>query len=282
MPQLIKIISFICVLFYLSPLAKAQNLTAREVTDKMLSTIDKLKGVQYNTRVQERIDGKLESGENLTKVSFRPFKTYVKVTSAELLYIEGKNSNKALIKANSLPYFNISLDPYSSLLRKNQHHTIMEVGFHYFASIIKAAVKFADKDFDKIFSLKGNIKWEDRDHYVLIIDTPDFGFVPYTVQQGENLTTIADKLKVSDYMIKENNPGIKDYTSVKAGQQILVPTAYAKKTIIYVDKQNFLPVVQIIMDDKGIFARYEFINVVINPTYKENEFDKNFPDYNFW
>jgi hypothetical protein len=282
MPRTILIFYLVFLFLFNSNAAKAQNQTAREVTEKMLLAIEKLKGVQYNTKVQERIDGKLESGENFTKVSFKPFKTYVKVSSAELLYVEGKNNNKALIKANSLPYFNISLEPYSSLLRKNQHHTIMEVGFLYFASIIKAAIKFADKDFDKIFTLKGSIKWDDRDHWVLIIDTPEFSFSPYIVQPGENLTSIADKLKVSDYMIRENNSGVKDYTSVKPGQVILVPNAYAKKTIIYIDKQNFLPTVQVIMDDKGIFARYEFFNIVVNPSYKENEFDKSFSDYNFW
>jgi LysM repeat protein len=268
------------VLALLSPCISAQS-QSREITERMLQEISKLKGLKYNTEIQERINGKLEPGTNFIKVNFKPFKAYVKVSSAELLYVEGENNNKALIKANSIPYFNVSLDPKSSLLRKGQHHTIFEIGFSYFADIIRDGIRKSGSDFDKIFTIKGSTKHDNRDCWVLNVEAPDFKWVPYTVSKGETVSTIARKLKVSEYMVFERNK-LKDYNSVKEGQVIQVPSNYALRTIVYIDKQSFLPVVQIIFDDLGIFARYEYHNLVINPPFSEKEFSKDFPDYKFW
>lgn len=264
----------------LPEMANAQS--SKEVLDNMLNSISQIKSLSYSTKITERIDGKIDTGINHVKVQFNPYKAYVKVTTAELLYVQGENGNKALVKSNSVPYFNVSLDPYSPLLRKGQHHTIFELGFSYFGDIVKEAYKNSGNGFENLFALKGSITWEGRDCHVVVIDYPEFKFVPYVVKPGEDLVKIANKLKVSDYMILERNPSVKDYSSVKAGQSIMVPNAYGKKTIIYIDKQNHLPIVQIIYDDKGIFAKYEFMDVKVNHKFADVEFTKGYKDYNFW
>jgi LysM repeat protein len=257
--------------------------TSKEVMDKMIYSVGQLKSVSYATKISERIDGKLASGTNRVKVNFQPFKAYLKLTSAEVLFIEGENSNKALVKTNAVPYFNLNLDPKGSIIRKGQHHTLFELGFNYFTSVIKEAYKkVSPADFDKYFLMKGSIKWDGKDCYVIVMDYPEFQFEPYQVQKGENIIEIAKKFKVSEYMILERNPELKDYYSVKAGQKIMIPNAYAQKTIIYIDKETYLPIVQVIYDDKGIFARYEFQDVVVNPVFSDEEFTKGFKDYTFW
>jgi outer membrane lipoprotein-sorting protein len=268
--------AFFC---FLSVQLPAQN--AAEVVDKMLSAISRIKTISYTTRVQERIDGKQDPGTNQVKLNVKPFKVYVKVSSAEVLFVEGKNNNKALVKSNSLPYINLSLDPMGSTLRKSQHHTLYEVGFSYFGNIIQDAVKKAGDDFENIFTLKGTIKWEDRDCFVILLENKDFKFIPYVVQPGEDLVSIARTRHLSEYMILERNREVKDYYSVKPGQEILIPTSYAYKTIVYVDKQHFLPVVQIVFDDRGIFERYEFTNIRLNPQFAPDEFNKDFKGYGF-
>ncbi|HET6245551.1 MAG: DUF1571 domain-containing protein [Bacteroidetes bacterium] len=256
--------------------------TVKELVDKMLHATSQVKTLKYNSQISERIDGVLESGTNTTKIQVNPYKVYLNIKGAELLYIKGSNGDKALIKSSSIPYLNISLDPQSSILRRGQHHTIFELGFTYFSTIIDAAIIKAGKDFNQAFKLKGSIQWEGKDCYVVIIDAPDFSFIPYTVKKGENVISIAKKLFVSEYMIVELNPEVKDYYNVVANQQIKVPSVYAKKTVIYINKENFLPVVQMMFDDKGLFAKYEYRNLILNPDFAPEEFTKGYKDYNFW
>jgi hypothetical protein len=271
---------FFVVLFIQPKLSNAQ--TAKEIMDKMIFEVDRLKAISYTTVMTERIDGKLSNGSNNVKVNFYPFKAYLKLTSAEVLFIEGANNNKAIVKSNSVPYFNVNLDPNGSIMRKGQHHTIFELGFTYFTSIIKEAIRRVGPDFNKYFSLIGSINWEGKDCFVVVVDYPEFKFVPYEAKNGESVIDIAKKHKVSEYMILERNPELKDYYSVKTGQKMMIPSAYAKKTIIYVDKQNYLPIVQVIYDDRGIYARYEFKNVIVSPGFSPQEFTKDYKDYNFW
>ena len=280
-PELLLIFLFTVIYSSFSNSLLAQT-SSREVVNKMLQAITGIKTLKYNSRITERIDGVLEAGENTTKLNISPFKAYIKVKSAELLYVAGTNNNKALIKSNTIPYFNISLDPNSSLLRDGQHHTIFELGFNYFSDIIKAASVKAGNDFDKCFQLKGTINWEGKSCYVIIIEAPDFRYIPYTVRQGENIISIARKLNLSEYMIVEINPDVDDYYHVKPGQEIKIPTVYAKKTVIYIDKESYLPLVQMMFDDKGLFAKYEYRNLEINPKFSSEEFTKEFEDYNFW
>jgi outer membrane lipoprotein-sorting protein len=50
---------------------------------------------------------------------------------------------------------------------------------------------------------------------------------------------------------------------------------------MYIDKENFFPIFQEVSDDKGIFERYQFFNLTVNPVFKANEFTEDFPEYNF-
>ena len=56
---------------------------------------------------------------------------------------------------------------------------------------------------------------------------------------------------------------------------------YAKKSVVYIDRINYLPLKQEMYDDKGLFEKYEFLNLKINPTIYEEEFTEGFKDYNF-
>jgi outer membrane lipoprotein-sorting protein len=282
--QKMTFFSFIMVFLWLMPsfiMAQAP-LTGKEVVKKMLQSVDQLQTVQYSTKISERINGKLEVGDNFVKLQVKPFKAYVKVSNAELLYVTGQNNNKALVRSSSVPYMNLNLDPYGSNLRKGQHHTIFQLGFHYFSDIVSDAMKKSGDDFDQYFSLKGSIKWENHDCYVIVIDYPDFNYLPYIVKENEDLNKIARSLKVSEHMILEKNPGVKFYDDVKPGQKIIVPNAYAQKTLIYIDKKTLLPIFQAVSDEKGLFAIYEFKDVIVNPKFTEEEFTKTYKDYKFW
>jgi len=50
---------------------------------------------------------------------------------------------------------------------------------------------------------------------------------------------------------------------------------------LYIDKTNYLPVVQIIYDDKGLFGQYEYNSLIVNPVFAPDEFTSKFKDYKF-
>ena len=100
------------------------------------------------------------------------------------------------------------------------------------------------------------------------------------MKPGEDVFSIAGKKYLNEFKIKELNK-LKDYTSLKPGQKLLLPNTYARKTILYIDKNTSLPLVQIMYDELGLFEKYECHNLVMNPAFKKEEFSQNFPAYNF-
>jgi hypothetical protein len=219
--------------------------------------------------------------ESTVKLQISPRKLYLSVRGPEVLWIQGQNNGDALVNPGAFPYMNLNLDPYGSLMRKDQHHTIHEMGFQYLADILKDGMKRAGDKLDKYFVVVGEEKINGRMCYKLAISFPEFAWGPYTVKKGENLTTIARKLKVSEYMVLMNNPKISWYNDVKEGQIIQVPNAYGKLTILHVDKELLLPVSNKVFDDQGLFETYEYHNLQINTPILPEEFTKDYKDYNF-
>lgn len=260
----------------------------RVIVDKMLKAMESYKSLQYTMRSEERLTGQsnLRGGYILTKLVESPRKTYMKMLEdpnkgTEMLYVEGERNNKAMVNPGRfLPTLNLA--PTSNLLTKDQHHTMLSVGFRLVARIITAGIKRADAQgkFDEVFKYVGDVTWNGRPCYKLVIEDPTWGYTTYKAQKGETIMSIAAKLLISEYSIEELN-GVKNFDEDLGGRTLKVPTSYAKKTVFYIDKANDCPVFQELSDDKGIFERYQFFNLVINPAFKADEFTKGFSEYSF-
>ena len=266
--------------FYNQPVVKP-----KEVLYKMFASIDHINSLTFKLKKRERVDGKLMFGEQDVKFIRQPKKIYTKIlapnSGVELLYIDGKNDNKAYLNPNGFPYTNLSFSPYSSTLRKGNHHTIHEVGFDYIKAIIENIATKSEKNFDQIFVLEGKVMFDNKWCYKINIDNNTYKQENYIVKKGETLTSIAYKLLLSDYKLLLMNPSIKDYDDVEEGQEIKITTSYAPKTTLYIDAVNFLPLVQIISDEKGIFEQYEFHNLKLDPFIHPDEFTKDYEGYHF-
>jgi outer membrane lipoprotein-sorting protein len=263
-----------------------EELTAREIINNMFSSIEDIQSLKFKLKKKERVEGDLKLGEQDVKFNRSPKKIYTKVIApnkgVEVLWVEGLNNKKAYVNPNGFPYMTVSLDPYGSSMRNNNHHTVHEVGFDYISSIVKQISQKSSKDFTKIFLYKGDTLFNNKDCYKILIDYTPYEYINYTVKAGENVTDIAYKLFISDYMVLEiNEDEVDDYEDVEAGQVIKIPNAYARKTILYIDKKNNLPVIQKMYDEKGLFAQYEFHNLQLNPVITPEEFTKEYKDYNF-
>jgi hypothetical protein len=167
------------------------------------------------------------------------------------------------------------------LLRKGQHHTMLESGFNYLNGIIKFAMDTAGADFDKYFKLEGIVFQDGRECYKVVVTFDDFKYVNCRVRKGQTVLDIATERMVSEYMIVRENNDVDDYDDVSEGQVIKVPVVYAKRTVLYIDKIRHLPIKQEISDDKGIFERYCISNLKVNPTIAPEEFQEDYKDYDF-
>jgi LysM domain/Protein of unknown function (DUF1571) len=263
-------------------LAQKTSMTSKEVIFKMVKTIKEVERLKYSLKIIERGKKGYNHYGSSVKLCRSPRKIYLYIGGIELLWKSGWNGNKAYVKPNSFPYVNLSLDPLGNLMRQDQHHTLNEMGFDYFGSIIEFIAAKVGDNFDEYFKLEGEERYNNRPCYKVTITNKDFGYENYTVGVGESITSIARKLHISEYMILEVNPKFNDYFDVlKKGQIIKVPTHYAKDVTLYIDQLYFLPIGVKIMDDKGLFEQYDYHFLQVNPKIEEEEFTKNYKDYKF-
>lgn len=264
----------------------AQQLSVKDVILKMQESVSKVKTVSYIQRSWERFPNGMIYSEDLHKIQVSPLKFYdynfKPNKGVEVLYDSQKDSKNATVNPNGFPWTNLSLDPKGEIMHKDQHHTLFDAGFQYPSTIIKYAYEKASQiGLEKIFSLQKDTIWESHSCYVVKITAPEYKYIDYTVQNGETLISIAQKNKVNEYQILSHNPSISDYSDVSAGQVIKIPSAYAKTTFIYIDKTLFIPWVQIMYDEKGLFEKYELTNLKLNPVFSSSEFTTEYSEYNF-
>lgn len=259
-----------------------ENLDAKAIATKMVKAIKDVDRLKYNLKITERGRKGYNFYESSVKLNRKPRMLYIYIKGIEVLWTTGTNNGKALVKPNSFPYFNLNLDPMGTLMRQDQHHTVNEMGFDYFGGIIEyCALKLGDK-VDQYFYLEGEERWNNRPCYKLVINNKDFAYTTYTVGENENITSIARKLFVSEYMIVELNPKFKDYFDIlKKGQVIKVPNWYAKNVIMYIDQLYFLPIGVKVYDDKSLFEEYNYFFLQVNPTFEKDEFTRDFKGYGF-
>ena len=271
----------LCLSFVLIGLTLAQ--TAESVVNQMLSALDAGKTYEYTMVQEERIDGKIHRNKIFTKIQETPKKVFIdNVEGAnegvQVLYVSGERDNKALVNK----MFGIKLSPFNSLIRKNQHHTILESGFGLLIGSIRDAKKRAQAQnaFDQVFQLAGSVTFDGKSCYKLILTDPTFTYESYTMQDGESLYSIAMKKKVCEQLIVEKN-GLGGFGSGKSGQTIQIPSSYAKKTILYIDKSNMHPIYQEMYDEKGMFEKYTFYDLKVNPSFTFKDFSEDNSAYDF-
>ena len=262
----------------------------RQIVDNMLAAIAKHQGVSFTMNATERIAGKgneINQIEMFTKVNVNPLKIYGKVLKdpnkgTELLYVTGSRENKIRVNPGKfLP--TMTLSPTSGLLTKNQHHTLLTSGFMIVHRIVLDGEKRAEArgKFDEVFKYIGDVEYKGKSCYKILIDDPTYTYTTAVGQKGETVLGMARRLLVSEYHIMDLNPGSRGLEDDISGKTLKVSTSYAKKTILYIDKETNFPLYQEMNDEKGVYEKYEYTNLVINPVFKADEFTEKFPEYKF-
>jgi hypothetical protein len=249
----------------------------------MFDSVSAIHTQSCNIKSIERIEKGVSIAQSFIKLNYSPRKIYFHSADkgVELLWVEGENKGNALVHSKSFPLVNFDLDPYGSLLRKNQHHTIFDLGSAYIGVMIANTILGAPKDFNKHFSYAGTVTWDKRECYRIIIDYPEYNYIDYIVQEGETVTSISKKFNTSDYKIRYANNLSSYYGIVKPGLKLKIPVPYSNKVILLIDKKQYIPLHVTVYDEKGLYESYEFTNMQINHPFKSDEFSKTFKDYSF-
>jgi hypothetical protein len=247
---------------------------------EMLDSIKSIRTLKLNINAIERETKNYNVVSSEIKLQVNPRKLYFinRKKKLEILFIQGQNSNKALVKSGVVP--NISLDPTGNIMRKNQHYTINEIGFDAVAKAVSLTLA-KDKEGVKNFLYKGKVKKLTYNCYLIQYENANFGYTDYTVGPNETVTSISYKLRVNDYLIRNKNDLLNDFGYLKTGTKLRVPTLYCKKAVIFVDEKTMVPISASLYDDEGLFESYEFPLIEINALIKDEEFTKNYKGYGF-
>jgi outer membrane lipoprotein-sorting protein len=264
------------------------NLSAQSVRstlDKMYIAIGSLQTMSYDMTSQERIGKRIEIRNSKFKIQVSPKKLYMKNqdSGVELLYVAGWNNNKPFINPNGFPYVNVSFDVNSPKVRNDGHHPITHAGFSYlYAQVKNTEKKLAanGQKLEDIITIAGDYTWNGKSCTKLILDNPDFQFISYTCTQSESLLSLCERINVSEYLVMEKN-NLGYGANVTKGMVLKVPNEFAKKAELYIDKSSGIPIYQVVYDDKGVFEKYEFKNLKINPSFNSAEFTTQCAGYGF-
>ncbi|HEY0298006.1 MAG TPA: DUF1571 domain-containing protein [Arachidicoccus sp.] len=261
--------------------------TARTIIDKSIATVNASKSCVYTMKGYERVKGKndLFFTEIFTKVNLNPWTIYGRVASkphegTELLFVKGQREDKVRVNPGKfLP--TVTLAPTNSLLTGDQHHTILSSGFGLYSRIISDAVKRSEAQgkFDQVFKYVGDVTFDGKQCYKIVITDPTYSITTATAKASESVSAFTQRLLVPEYAVKELN-GV-GFESNIGGKTLKIPSSYTKQSVLYIDKATMFPLYQEMSDDKGVFERYEYYGLKVNPTFKTNEFTEDYSDYKF-
>ncbi|MEM1000783.1 MAG: DUF1571 domain-containing protein [Bacteroidota bacterium] len=270
------------LLLFLPETASAQ--TARSIVTESLRSMQRIQTLSGRIKRMERLADGLEPGELKFKLMLDPHKiyiyNYVPEEGAEVLWVNGWNKNKALIHPNKFPWVNVSFGLDADVLLRG-HHPMTDLGFGYTHRVIERLMRERSDDFEEHVKYEGTRTWYGQTVHVVVVNYEEYSFDNYTVVGNEDLFDIDRKLNVPAWKVVELNDKVDDFYDIKAGQNLKVPNIYAKKVIFFFDDKYKLPVVQIVYDDQGLFSKYEYLDLRVNPRFRSDEFLSDYSEYGF-
>jgi hypothetical protein len=254
-------------------------LTTEQLTARMSTAIEGLKYLRCTVKAQERIGGRINQANSIMKLSYKPLRIYIKnQKGVEVLWVAGQNDGDAWVYPASFPYVTLSLDPNAKLMRSNQHHTVLQAGFGTISDLLRTTGLRQDNTFSRSFRYVGDTTVQGRNNHILRSDFPQFRYVSYKAGKNETIGTVAERFGCGEFRIIERN----DLTigdKIPEGKILQVPNGYGRRTVLCVDPKTYLPTLVQVNDEKGLFERFEFMDVVPNQPIPVAEFTKDYNGY---
>ncbi|MDW3208505.1 MAG: DUF1571 domain-containing protein [Reichenbachiella sp.] len=259
--------------------------SAPEKVKQVFAATRNIETLKYELIRSERINGTYLENHVSIKMHRRPYKIYIKElapnTGLEVLYPHPLDEKKALVNPNGFPWVNLKLDPNGELMRKDQHHTILEGGYDYVVSVMEYLFYKHKDGISDLLNDHGTGNLNGQPCEIISMVNPNFTYNNHVVKRGESISSIALKNRLNEYMIYEKNKSVSVFGQVKEGDIIQLPSDYAAKMVLFIDQKRQIPLKLEVYDEKGLFEKYEFRNVEINPDLSEEEFSDGYTAYNF-
>ena len=256
-----------------------EPISTQQLITRLSSAIQSLKTLRCLVDAEERIGRSYTPGRTLRKLSFSPLKIYIKnQKNVEILYVTGQNNNDAWVYPGSFPYITLSLNPTRSLMRRGQHHTVLQAGFGTIADLLGNSGGQGSTVFTRSFRYAGDTLAQGQPAYILRSDYPQFRYITYKAGPNETIHSIANRLGCGEYRILERN-GLSIDSKLIEGQVLQVPNSYGRHTILVVNIKTYLPASVTVYDDRGLYERYTFLNVIPNQLISAAEFTKDYQGY---
>ena len=283
---------FICIALFVPLLFTGGTWTtssnpgkAYEICQKTFLTTKTIKTLRYEMRKEERINGKMQVQVSFVKLNRNPYQVYMRQLSPkkglEVLYNTEENDGKALVSPNGFPWITLKMDPESSTMRKNQHHTTKDAGFDLVIRILESLFEKYNSEIGRMLELEPDVIHDNRPCYQIVFTNDQFRYLDYQVKGGENILSIARKFNISAYLILEKNKSVDGYYDVSAGDKILIPNDYSPRMELLIDKTRHVPLSIKVFDEHGIFEYYRYSSVEINPPLSAEDFSGENDNYGF-
>ena len=257
----------------------AAPITTEQLTARMGAAIEGLKYLRCTVKAQERIEGSIHQARSIMKISYKPLRIYIKnQKGVEVLWVAGQNNGDAWVNPAAFPYVTLSLDPNARLMRSNQHHTVLQAGFGTISDLLRTTGLRQDLSFSRSFKYSGDSTVKGHPNYVLRSDYPQFRYVSYKAGRNETIASVAERFGCGEFRIVERN-GLSIGDKIPEGKVLQVPNAYGRRTIVCIDSKTYLPTVVQVNDDKGLFEKFDFSDVVPNQPIPAEEFTKGYKGY---
>ena len=262
------------------------NSFKKNLISNMLNAIDSHNQITFEMfRSERNKNGEFIEGKFFAKLQNNPYRIYAKMEypreGAEILYKSGENENKALVSPNFFPYISLSFDPNGSLLKSDGHHNLKEAGFNLFSKMFKTHIRDYGEAFYDLITYEGKFNWNDRKCHKIIIEYSDYGKIKYISKGNENLYDIAEKKMINVAKLRFLNPQINDIKKLYKGQIVYITSLYSKKSVLYIDEENYFPIYQLIYDENGLFEKYIYTKLILDKEIQNEEFSRDYKDYNF-
>jgi hypothetical protein len=253
-----------------------------QILHQMFDSIKNIKTIRLKVTALERVDKKFLSASSFIKLQVNPRKLYYRniQKKVQVLYNSEVSPYKALVRPNTFPYMSIWLDPTGNIMRKNQHYTIHELGFEFIGTSIALTIN-KDREGLNNFSYLGKVHRNGYNCYYLQYENKSYGYTTYTVREKETASSIATRLCVNDYLLRNANDLLNDFGYLRKGRVLKVPNLYCKKAILYIDDRYLIPVSLSIYDDAGLFESYDYFSLEINKPFLQDEFNRDYKEYSF-
>ncbi|VVS91193.1 DUF1571 domain-containing protein [Desulfoluna spongiiphila] len=238
---------------------------------------------------RERFEGTLAPEEQILFKYAEPGRVYMrwigKVNKGqEALYVKGENEDRLKAhKGGFLGLVTVNVDPTGKMAMEGQHHPIFHAGIGFTTEVVLRDLEKGLKQGDVRVFDRGRQTLDGRDVVVMEAFFPEtVKGVTHTVREGETLWDIAAEHHQDMYVILSVNKGVDTPKDVKAGQSLVIPDYYCRRSVSYYDADTELLVKIENYDwNDNLYEVYHYRDLQLNVGLSSDDFDPDNKGYKF-